>query len=350
MIPHSRPFFDTADEEAVLKVIRSGHVAQGSEVEQFEKEMAAMIGVKHAVAVSSGTAALHLALLSLHIGGHDEVIIPSYVCTAVLNAVRYVGATPVVADINEQDFNLCPDEVTKKLSPRTKAIIVPHMFGLPAELDRLSHLGINIIEDCAQSLGSVYRGKMTGSLGRLSIFSFYATKVIATGEGGMVLTDEDNLAENLRELRDYDEKKTDKTRFNYKLTDLQAALGRSQLSKLHFFISRRREIAHMYHEVLRKGGFSLPQALEGRQHIYFRYCIQAEKADLFIGEMAAKGIKCRRPVYQTIHRYLGLDNYPIADKVWQKTVSLPIYPGLTDEEVLYICDTLTELYKRGVLW
>jgi len=350
MIPHFRPLFDLSDEEAVVRALRSGYIAQGAEVEKFEEAMAHLIGVKYAVAVNSGTAALHLALLSLNIGPGDEVIIPSYVCSALLNAVRYTQAKPVIADIDELTFNISPADVGKKLSPKTKAIVVPHMFGLPADLEGLSKFGIPLIEDCAQSLGSHYHGKLTGSIGRLAVFSFYTTKVIAAGEGGMVLTDEAQLAKRIREIRAYDEKDTDAVRFNYKLTDLQAALGRSQLNKLDSFLNRRQEIARFYHETLKKIGMPSPHVPEGSRHIYFRYCLSLNQPDVFIRKMADRGITCRRPVYRPLHYYLKGESCPVAERVWQKTISIPLYPALTDEEVSHIGQVLTELHKEGFVW
>jgi perosamine synthetase len=206
MIPHSRPTLDKDDAAAVSAVLKSGHLSQGYQVSQFEKALAAFIGTKAGVAVSSGTAALHLSLLALKIGKGDEVILPSYVCTAPFNAVHLVSATPVIADIDRKTFNVDVPDLKKRITPRTKAIIVPHMFGLPADLDEILSLGIPVIEDCALSVGSRYKGQRTGSFGTLSIFSFYTTKMIATGEGGMVLCSREDIIDAVRDLRDYDEK------------------------------------------------------------------------------------------------------------------------------------------------
>ncbi|MBM4272745.1 MAG: DegT/DnrJ/EryC1/StrS aminotransferase family protein, partial [Deltaproteobacteria bacterium] len=243
MIPHSRPTLDQDDYASVLHILKSGHLAQGKQVEQFEKDLSSLIGVRGGVAVSSGTAALHLALLSLNTGSGDEIIIPDFVCTAPLNAIRYTGAVPVIADIDPLTYNIDVGDLKKRLTKKTKAIIIPHMFGLPADMEEILSLGIPVIEDCAQSLGSRYRDSCTGRLGTLSIFSFYATKMIATGEGGMVLSDDESLLEKIRDLRDYDEKELYTVRYNYKMTDFQAAFGISQLKKLFSFIKRRKEIA-----------------------------------------------------------------------------------------------------------
>jgi perosamine synthetase len=190
------------------------------------------VGIHSAVTVSSGTTALHLALAALPIHPGDEVIIPSFVCTALLNAIRLTGATPVLADCDETHFNLSVTDVKKRLSSRTKALIVPHLFGQAADLNELLAIGLPVIEDCAQSLGSRYEGKMTESFGTLAVFSFYATKFLATGEGGMVASSDAGLMEHIRDLRYYDEKDDDRIRFNCKMTDMHAALGRSQLRRL----------------------------------------------------------------------------------------------------------------------
>ncbi|MDP3286082.1 MAG: DegT/DnrJ/EryC1/StrS aminotransferase family protein, partial [Desulfobacterales bacterium] len=223
IIPHSRPTIDQEETAAVVSVLQSGQLAQGEQVLYFEKALALLIGVVGAVAVSSGTAALHLALLALEIGEDDEVVIPSFVCPALLNAIRYVRAVPVLADINPETFNMDVRDLRKRLTGKTKAIIVPHIFGLPADIREIVSLGVPVIEDCAQSLGSRYEGSPAGSFGALSVFSFYATKVICTGEGGMIASGDSQLLGKIRDLRDYDEKDDGRLRYNYKLTDLQAA-------------------------------------------------------------------------------------------------------------------------------
>ncbi len=185
-IPHSRPTLGEDEVRAVAAVIESGNIAEGEVVQRFEKAFARKMGVQHAVAVSSGTAALHLALLAMGIGPDEEVIIPSYVCTALLHAVQYVGARPVLAEIDPLIFNIDPDDVQKRITTRTGAIIVPHLFGAAADLDKLLKLNVPIIEDCAQAVGGTYQQKPLGTFGDIAIFSFYATKVMATGEGEMV--------------------------------------------------------------------------------------------------------------------------------------------------------------------
>jgi perosamine synthetase len=250
-IPHSRPTLGDEEARAVTEVIQSGHIAEGEVVARFEKAFAGKMGVQDAVTVSSGTAALHLALLAMGIGPEHEVIIPSYVCSALLHAVQYVGAQPVPAEIDPLTYNIDPDDVKKRITTRTKAVIVPHMFGLAADLERLLKLDVPIIEDCAQAVGGTYHQKPLGTFGDAAIFSFYATKMIATGEGGMVTSKSPKIIARVRDLKTYDGKAADRVRYNYKLTDVQAALGEVQLARLDDFIEQRRKIAWRYFEIVK---------------------------------------------------------------------------------------------------
>jgi dTDP-4-amino-4,6-dideoxygalactose transaminase len=346
MIPHSRPLLDRHDHTNVLEVLKSGHLVQGREVACFEERLSSFIGVGHGAAVSSGTAALHLALIALSVGEGDEVIIPGYVCSALLNAVMYVRATPVIADIDGVTLNIDAGDVKRRITNKTKAVIVPHMFGLPADLDGIMELGVPVIEDCAQSVGAAYGGKRTGSFGVCSVYSFYTTKMIAAGEGGMLLSDDERFIETVRDLRDYDEKDTYAVRFNYKMTDIHAALGLSQLKKLPHFIQKRKEIADRYNDILTEKGVSIPHVPPGRDHAYFRYVIQCEDPLTFIDNMHALGIECRRPVYKPLHEYMGLQGYSVTDGVARRAVSIPLYPSLTDYEVEHIIKSLETLPIR----
>lgn len=345
MIFHSRPTLDQNDFDSVLDVLKSCHIVQGKHVAGFEEALSSFVSVRNGVAVSSGTAALHLSLLALGVGEGDEVIVPSYVCSALLNAVLYVNAVPVVADIDRFTFNIDVADLKKRVTGRTKAIIVPHMFGLPADIDEILSLGIPVIEDCAQSVGSRYNGGYTGGFGVLSIFSFYATKMLATGEGGMILSDDDRLAGIARDLRDYDEKDSYSVRYNYKMTDMQAALGISQLKKLPSFIRRRKEIADLYNKSLGEISFPVPAAPEGREHIYYRYVLLLDDSSEFIEKMLRIGIECRRPVFKTLHEYLGLSGYPVTGEVMDRAVSIPVYPLLGDEEAHKIAASIVDRLK-----
>ena len=345
IIPHSRPSITNSDIEAVVSVMKSGQLSQGPVVNEFEGKLADFIGKKKAAAVSSGSAALHLALLALDVKEKDEVIIPSFVCSAVLNAVNYTGAIPVIVDIEPVAFNISIDAVKKAVTGKTKAVIVPHMFGCPAEMDKFSELGIPIIEDCAQAVGADFKGGKAGSFGLLSVFSFYATKVLTAAEGGMVLSDSEDLVSRIKDLRDYDNRKNYIKRYNYKMTDIQASLGMNQLSSLEKFINKRREIAARYFQEFRNCNFSLPVWKEGRGHIYYRFVIKTgENASGYLEKLQQKKVMCRRPIYIPLHAYLNLSGFPHSTEAWKRTISIPLYPSLREEEIEKIIAVVKEIF------
>jgi dTDP-4-amino-4,6-dideoxygalactose transaminase len=334
IIPHSRPSLGETEARAVAEVVRSGWLAQGDQVAAFEAAMAKVTGQDQGVAVSSGTAALYLALMALGIGPRDEVIIPSYACTALLQAVRQAGAKPVPVDSDAATYNLSPTATARALTARTKAMIVVHSFGLPADVAALKGKGIPLIEDCAQTLGVPVRGAPVGSAGDLTVCSFYATKMITTGEGGMVLGRREALMARVRALREYDKRDDPEQAFNYKMTDVQAALGLCQAARLETFLARRRAIAARYAEAVRHAGGTPPVVPSGGTHGYFRFVVQLPRSvDTVLTRAEALGISCQRPVYKPIHRYLGLSGFPESDAAWERTLSIPLYPALSDGEV-----------------
>jgi dTDP-4-amino-4,6-dideoxygalactose transaminase len=340
-IPHSRPTLGAEEKKAVAAVIDSGHIAEGSTVKEFEGAFARRMGVNRAVATSSGTAALHLTLLAMDIGPDDEVIIPSYVCTALLNAVRYVGASPVLAEIDSETYNIDPHDVRKRLSRHTRAIIVPHLFGLTADLDRLSELDVPIIEDCAQAVGASLNQKPLGTFGDACIFSFYATKMMTCGEGGMIISNSEALLKRVADLKTYDEKKRYETRFNYKMTDIQAAIGLVQLTRLDSFIRQRRAIAIRYLKAFQPLDVKLPP--DDPAHIYYRFIIGLETdSQPVVNRLVQSGIGCARPIYMPLHHYLKLTGYPMTDNAWHTSISIPIYPSLSDEEINRVMDAVGE--------
>ncbi|MFB3925678.1 MAG: DegT/DnrJ/EryC1/StrS family aminotransferase [Syntrophales bacterium] len=344
MIPHSRALLNQDDFKGVESVLKSGLLVQGEQVARFEELLSSTVGTGSAAAVNSGTAALHLSLTALGVGKGDEVIIPSFVCSALLNAVRYVGAEAVLADIDLPTFNIDAEDIEKRITSRTKAVIVPHMFGLPADMDAILSLGIPVIEDCAQSIGSRYKRICTGAFGVVSIFSFYATKMLTTGEGGMVLSDNPSITGIIKDLRNYDEKEDYVVRYNYKMTDFQAALGISQLKKLPLFIEKRKRIASLYDDALEGCDIGTPAVPEDRDHVYYRYVISRPPPD-FMENMKKAGIDCKRPVFRPLHRYFGLAGYPNTEEAWNRAVSIPIYPALRDQEAHRIADTLRRLCR-----
>ena len=333
-IPHSRPSFGEAEAQAAADVIRAGWIAQGKRVDEFERALAKATGQGQGVAVSSGTAALYLALTALGVGSGDEVIIPSYVCAALWHAVRQTGARPVLVDIDPLTYSATPRAVHRAVTARTKAIIVPHMFGLPADITALKISGIPLIEDCAQTLGVTVNDCSVGSLGDMTVCSFYATKLLATGEGGMVLGRNESMLARIRAARQYDESNDLEPAFNYKMTDIQAAVGLRQLHDLPAFIARRRAIANRYSAALHDLKVEPPGNRPNGGHVYYRYVIRvAEPVESVVRRFAGQGVMCRRPVFRPLHRYLGLDGFPETDQAWEHALSVPIYPSLTDTEV-----------------
>jgi dTDP-4-amino-4,6-dideoxygalactose transaminase len=334
---------DEEDIASVVKVLRSGQLAQGRVVASLEETIASFIGVRYAAAVNSGSAALHLAMLALGVDENAEVIVPSYVCTALLHAVNYVGATPVVADIDPHTYNITAETIKGIVTPKTQAVIVPHMFGLPADIKAIVALGIPVVEDCAHSVGATVDGRYAGSFGVVSILSFYATKMLGAGEGGMVLTDNHELIEAIRDLRDYDEKETYRVRYNYKLTDVQAALIESRLKKLPSCIDKRNELGAFYTSELEGIKVKIPSVPEGRKHGWYRYVIQVEDPSGFMAEMEKRGIACRRPVFKPLHRYLSVTGCPVTDKVWERAVSIPIYPALSLDDAQRVTTAIKKI-------
>jgi perosamine synthetase len=345
-IPHSRPWITAVDVRAVVRVLRSGALAQGAEVERLETEVGDFVGMTRGVAVNSGTAALHLALLGLGVGPGDEVILPSYVCVAPLHAVEYVGATPRLADIDPETYNVVTADVRRLCTRRTRAIIVPHLFGLPADLDALLRLGIPVIEDCAQAFGARYQGRPVGAFGAVSALSFYATKLFTTGEGGMVLSRDQRLLARVRDRRDYDERRRHTTRFNYKLTDMQAALGRSQLHRLPAMLARRAAVAARYRRAWAALPVGLPVADDHRTHVYHRFVMACPTAAVSaVRRLAGFGVTARLPVFQPIHRTLGLEGFPGAEHAYRHALSVPIYPALAAQEAEAVIRALQRTFS-----
>jgi len=319
-------------------------VAAGPLVDQLEAAFSRRLGGGHAVAVSSGTSALHLALLALDIGPGDDVIVPSYACATLLHAVHYTGASPVPCDLDPDTLNPTVREIRPLLTRRTRAIVVTHTFGFPADLSAIVSLGVPVIEDCAQALGAEYRGGPVGSFGRIAVCSFYATKVICSGEGGMVWTRSARLAARLRDLNRPDQRPDYKVRYNYKLSDLAAGLALRQVERLDELIERRRTIAARYSRALKPDSLQVQVPLSDSAPIYYRFVIRTRRAGAFIERAVSKGVRCDRPVFRPLHAYLKLapKRFPHTEAIWRNGVSIPLYPSLTDAEVKYIVTVLQE--------
>lgn len=333
-IPHVRLTLGSMEIKAISRVVESGHLAMGDLAETLGQSMARVSNQKYGAVVSSGTAALHISLLVLGIKAGDEVILPAYSCQALLNAVHQVGAIARLADIDLSTYNIDPEAVKQQINDRTKALIVPHMFGLMAEMPALIKLGVPIIEDCAMGLGASWQGRPAGSFGTLAVFSFYATKMITCGEGGAVTTSDVQLMTNIRDLREYDRKREYRLRYNYKLSDLNAALALSQLNRLKIFVNRREFLARRYSGALQGiTGFVLPSIPGGHRHAFARYIIRTTNGDNLRAYLKENGVEAGRGVAFGLRDLIRSDNhYPNSTVALEQVVSLPIYPTLTTAE------------------
>ncbi len=332
-IPHSKPTFGKEETMAIQKLLESGQLGINSQVELFEAEFARFIGVQYAVAVNSGSAALHMALKLLNAGPSVRVVIPSYSCAALMNAVLYTGATPLLADADRQTCNPCD-------LPEADIYVIPHMFGLPATLPKR---GL-VVEDCAGSVGAKLNGKMCGSLGDVSVFSFYDTKMISTGQGGMIATNNPKIAEKARDLVEYDKRKVYEIRYNYRMSALNATVGRVQLKKLPDFIRKRAKLAEIYYRKLDGLPIQLPIR---KSNVFYRFAVKTGGADRFIKYLNKNGVDCKRPVFQPLHRYfdeLDRSKFKGAEELYKKLVSLPIYPLLREEDAEKIADIIRNYY------
>lgn len=345
-IPHSCPTLGCEEWQRVAHVLVSGQVVRGPCCKAFEAKVAKRVGCKYGLAVSSGLAALHVTLASLGIKQWDEVILPALVCEAPLLAVKYCGATPIVVDVDPSTGNITPDAVNDALTNNTRLVIVPHMFGTPAEVAEIVYLGCTVLEDCAQTIGAKHQAQNVGTFGVASIFSFYATKVLCTGEGGMVLTDDLSLAEEVSDLRDYRKHSDFRVRFGYSMTDVSAAMGLVQLGKLDGFISRRREIAALYAELLQGvKGVTCPDQEAHKESIFYRYIVKVppESRDRIRKDMKQKGVECGLGVLHTLDSFVPSQPCTVAREYAQSSLSLPIYPSLSDEDARRVVKVLEEV-------
>lgn len=375
-IPFSRPWIDETEIEAVSQVLASKWISSGARVREFERAFAEYLGVKHAIAVSSCTAALHLSLVVSGISKGDEVVTTPYTFTATAEAIRYVGAKPVFVDIEPDTLNINIDNIENAITPKTKAVIPVHIAGLPCDMNALQNIcqkhNLILIDDAAHALPTQYNGHFIGNIGDLSAFSFYANKNLTTAEGGMITTNNDAYAEQLQTMRlhgiDKDAWSRQSRRsiwryditsegYKYNMTDIQAAMGLCQLMKLNKQHERRQKFAEIYHTELQKiPRIQTPFVPDNEtEHAWHLYIIQLQDADRdeFIDALREENIECSVhyiplhlfEFYQKQYGY-NVGDFPHAEEVFDRVVSLPLHPGLTERDVYYVIDAISNILEE----
>ncbi|TAE18435.1 MAG: DegT/DnrJ/EryC1/StrS family aminotransferase [Bacteroidetes bacterium] len=372
-IPVAKPYLDAQDAQNAYDTILTGWVTQGPKVQEFEEKFAQYTGAKYAVAVSNCTTALHLAMIVAGVGEGDEVICPSMSYIATANCIRYVGAKVVLAEVNPETYNIDLQDVIKRITPKTKAILIVHQIGLPADIDAFASLckekGITLIEDAACAAGSAYKGGKIGSHSDLVCFSFHPRKVITTGDGGMITTSRQEYADRLKLLRQHGMAINDRVRhesttvvltdhlelgYNYRMTDIQAAVGIKQLEKLDWIIAERRKIALQYHQAFADiTTIRLPIEQEGYFSNYQSYSVYLKpefpiNRDELMQKMLDEGISTRSGV-MTTHRETAYRAYcagiilPVSEDACDRSIILPLYVPMTQEEINFVIETFKKI-------
>lgn len=357
MIPIARPDIGQEEADAVTAVLASGVVAAGAKVRELEEQWAAFCGVKHALAVSNGTTALMSICAGLGLGEGDEVITVGQTFAATANAILYTGAAPVFVDIDPSTYTMDPSKIEAAITPRTKAIMPVHIFGLVADMDRILAIaerhGLKVIEDACQAHGALYRGRRAGSFAA-SAFSLYATKNMTTGEGGFITTDDDELADWLRVYRHQGMRARyvhEMVGFNFRMTDIQAAIGLAQLEKLERNTAKRVALAARYAAAFEDLPVRAQTVPEGQTHVYHQYVLDVGPArDGIMADLRAAGVGAEvyypTPVHQMPHiiERVGASSLPVTEAASRQTLALPIFPGLTEEDQ----DTVIEALRTAV--
>ncbi|MBI4681486.1 MAG: DegT/DnrJ/EryC1/StrS family aminotransferase [Nitrospirae bacterium] len=363
MIPVSTPCLNGKELEYVTDCIKSSWISSiGKYVTQFEENFAGFCGTAHAISASNGTTALHLALVSLDIGEADEVIVPDLTFVASANAVLYCGARPVFVDADEKTWNIDPSKIEENITERTKAIIVVHLYGHPCDMDPIMKIArqynLKVIEDAAEAHGAEYNLKRVGSFGDAGVFSFYGNKIITTGEGGMITTNNTELMNKMRMLRDHAMSKTkrywhDVLGYNYRLTNIQAAIGVAQMEQIDGFIEAKRRNAALYNSLLNKiDGLTLPPEANGCRNVYWMYSVLIEddfgmSRDDVMARLQEKGIDTR-PFFYPLHQlpiYRRDAVYPVSTMLSRKGINLPSGTTLTETDIRKVCEAFMSIKK-----
>jgi perosamine synthetase len=356
LIPLSRPWIGPEEKAAVIEVLDSGMLAQGPRVAALEEAFATLTGARHAIATSSGTTGLHLALLAHGIGPGDEVITSPFTFIASVNSILFTGAKPVFADIDEATFNIDPERLEAAITPRTKAVMPVHIYGQPCDMDEICAIaerrGLIVLEDAAQAVGATYRGRHVGTFGT-AVFSLYATKNVMTGEGGMITTDSDEVADRAKLLRNHGMRNRyeyEMLGYNFRLTDVLAAIGLAQLGRLDEVTRRRRSNAAYLNDHLR--GVETPVVKEGRDHVWHQYTVRLPQ-DLDRSDVAHRlstagiGTGVFYPLgahrFPHIRAEIGDVDLPVTDRVAESVLSLPVHPLLDQSDLERIAAAVNSL-------
>ena len=363
-IPLTRPETDDAELRAVSDVLASGFLTQGPQVAALEAGVSALVAAEHAIATTSATTALHLTLAALDIGPGDDVLVADFTFPATANVVVQQGARPILVDIDLRTFSMDPDDLEKRITPASRAVIPVHPFGVAAELDPIMDLahshGLKVIEDAACALGATYRDRWVGPLGTAGCFSFHPRKSITTGEGGMIVTNDGPLAERMRLLRSHGGLRTEgrftfeEAGYNYRLSDILAAIGVAQLKKLEALLQRRRQRAERYRQLLADlGGIQLPDDPPWGRHVFQSFVVllpEPADRDRVIRLLFDDGIETTigtyalhaQPFFMRAYGYAPGD-LPNSDAAFNRSLSLPLYPSMTDDDQEFVAERLARV-------
>lgn len=366
-VPLSAPDIGKEERKAVLGVLKGRWLSMGPAVAAFERKMAEYVGVKHAVAVNSGTAGLHLVVRGMGLGEGDEVITTPFSFVASANCLLYERVRPVFVDIDPRTFNIDPHLVRQKINPKTKGILPVHVFGHPADMDEISAIagryGLPVIEDACEAIGATYNGKPVGGAGTAAVFAFYPNKQITTGEGGMILTSTEELAGLCRSMRNQGRNEGDgwyehtRLGYNYRMDEMSAALGCAQLARLPEILGKRERVARAYTEKLRRvDGVTVPFVAPGVQMSWFVYVIRLDPGidrNTVLRHLNARGIGCRayfqpihlQPFYRRAFGYRPGD-FPVTEAVAATTLALPFHNNLSEAEIDYVVSSLEDIICR----
>jgi len=350
-------YVDDAIRQAVIEVLESGQYVKGENGQNFEREFANFCGTKYAIGVSSGTSAILLSLKAIDLRENDEVIVPSHTFIATASPVKFLGATPIYADIDPDIYTIDPADIKRRITPKTKAIIPVHLYGHPCDMDAILDIArqhdLCIIEDACQAHGAEYKGKKVGGIGDIGCFSFFPSKnMTVLGEGGMVVTNDETVAERISALRDHGRRQKyihEMLGLNLRLSEIHAAIGRQQLKHVEEWNAKRRTIAAHYNTSLRNlNNVITPLEREWAKHVYHLYVIRTEQRDKLAAHLQREGIATGIHYPVPVHKQPCMESeayLPITEKCASQVLSLPMHPQLTEDEVEYICDKIRGFWR-----